>query len=188
MKIKQYFTKNQILTLPNLLSLVRLALIPVLMWVYLGRQDYQLAAIIFIASALTDIVDGFIARKFNMTSDLGKALDPIADKLTQLAILCCLVTRYIYMLVPLCLLAVKEIFSGITSLMSINRTGEVKGAEWHGKLTTVLLFLMIITHIVWYDIPPHFSYLSIGLCVAMMTISLILYAIRHIKPLKKAKK
>lgn len=187
MKFRNYFTKSQVLTVPNLLSMVRLALIPVLIWVYLGLRDYPLAAIIFIVSALTDIVDGFIARKFKMTSDLGKALDPIADKLTQTAILVCLVTRYIYMLIPLCLLLVKEVFSGITSLMSIHKTGEVKGAEWHGKLTTVLLSLMIVTHILWYDIPFAVSCIMIGVCVAMMVLSLVLYAVRHIKPFKKKK-
>ncbi len=187
MKFKSYFTKSQVLTIPNLLSLVRLTLIPILIWVYLGEKNYPLAAGIFIASALTDIVDGFIARRFSMTSDLGKALDPIADKLTQLAILFCLVTRYIHMLIPLCLLLLKEVCSGVASLMSIHKTGEVKGAEWHGKMTTVLLFLMIITHIIWYDIPLYVSYVLIGICVAMMLLSFVLYSLRHLKPLKKDK-
>ena len=185
MKLRPYFTKSQVLTLPNLLSAVRLALIPVLIWVYLGLRDYPLAAIIFILSTLTDIVDGFIARKFNMISDLGKALDPIADKLTQLATLVCLVTRYVYMLIPLGLLLLKEVFSGIISLISINKTGEVRGAEWHGKLTTILISLTIVIHILWYDIPEFASYTSIGVCLASMALSLILYTLRHIKPLRK---
>ena len=187
MKLRPYFTKNQVVTLPNLLSAVRLALIPVLIWVYLGVRDYPLAAIIFIASALTDIADGFIARKFNMTSDLGKALDPIADKLTQLATLICLVTRYVYMLIPLGLLFSKEVFSGIVTLMSINKTGKVQGAEWHGKLTTVLISLMIVTHMLWYDIPTVASYATIAVCIASMLLSLILYTVRHIKTLQKNK-
>ena len=167
--------------------MVRLALIPVLFWVYLGIHDYPLAAIIFVISVLTDIVDGFIARKFKMTSDLGKALDPIADKLTQLSVLICLSTRFVYMLIPICMLLIKEVFSGIASLIAIRKTGAVEGADWHGKLTTGLISLMVVLHIVWYDIPLLASYISIGACIAMMTVSLILYAIRHFRSIKKSK-
>ena len=175
---------GQILTLPNLLSLFRLLLIPVLVLVYLWLQDYPLAAIIFTVSAITDIVDGFIARKFNMTSDFGKALDPFADKLTQLAVLVCLVTRYVYMLIPLCMLFVKEIVSGIVSLRAIKKTGVVKSAEWHGKVTTVTLFLMIVTHIIWYDIPSEASYVSVGICIGVMLMSFVLYSFRHLAALR----
>ena len=184
MKFRSYFTREQILTLPNLLSLIRLLLIPVLVWAYLGLCDYPLAAIIFTVSTLTDIVDGFIARRFNMTSDFGKALDPFADKLTQLAVLFCLVTRFIYMLIPLCLLFVKEIVSGIASLRAIKKTGVVKSAEWHGKVTTVTLFLMIVTHILWYDIPPAASYVSVGICIGVMLMSFVLYSFRHFSALR----
>lgn len=184
MKFRSYFTKEQILTVPNLLSLVRLLLIPVLVFAYLGLRNYPLAAIIFIVSAVTDIVDGFIARHFNMTSDFGKALDPFADKLTQLAVLLCLVTRYIYMLIPLCMLFVKEIVSGIASLRAIKKTGIVKSAEWHGKVTTVVMSLMIVIHILWYDIPPAASYVSVGICIGVMLMSFVLYSFRHLSSLR----
>ena len=82
-------TKNKILTIPNLLSLFRLCLIPVFMWLYCVEKNYLWTGIILIISGLTDTVDGFVARHFNMISDLGKILDPVADKLTQAAMLFC---------------------------------------------------------------------------------------------------
>lgn len=74
--------KDQILTIPNLLSIVRLCLIPLIIWLYCVKKDYTLAVIVILISGATDIVDGFIARHFNMVSDFGKILDPVADKLT----------------------------------------------------------------------------------------------------------
>ena len=86
-------SQSRILTIPNLLSFFRLCLIPVFMWLYCVEKNYLWTGIILILSGLTDTVDGIIARKFNMISDLGKVLDPIADKLTQAAMLFCLLTR-----------------------------------------------------------------------------------------------
>ena len=89
--------RSQIYTIPNMLSLLRLALIPVYCTVYLRAQthtDHFIAATILAVSCLTDLIDGQIARRFQMISTLGKILDPLADKLTQLALLVCLSTKY----------------------------------------------------------------------------------------------
>ena len=81
------FKRDQILTIPNLLSVIRLLMIPVIVWLYCEKQDYIAAAAMIVLSGLTDIADGIIARKFNLVSDLGKILDPVADKLTQAALI-----------------------------------------------------------------------------------------------------
>ena len=101
--------QKKILTIPNLLSLVRLCMIPVIVWLYNGKEDPLWALIVLLLSGATDIIDGIIARRFNMVSDFGKAFDPIADKLTQIAMLFCLVSNFPYMIVPLVILIVKEI-------------------------------------------------------------------------------
>lgn len=74
--------QKKILTIPNILSFFRLCLIPVIIWLYTEKQDYFWTLLVLLLSAVTDIVDGIIARKCNMISDFGKAFDPIADKLT----------------------------------------------------------------------------------------------------------
>ncbi len=178
-------SQSRILTIPNLLSFFRLCLIPVFMWLYCVEKNYLWTGIILILSGLTDTVDGIIARKFNMISDLGKVLDPIADKLTQTAMLFCLLTRFPLMIAPLALMVVKEFFMGVTGLLVIRKTGEVFGADWHGKVNTWLLYAMMILHVFWYNIPDTVSRVLIGICVVMMLISLVLYGRHNLKALKE---
>ena len=178
-------SQSRTLTIPNLLSLFRLCLIPVFMWLYCVEKNYLWTGIVLIISGLTDTVDGIIARKFNMISDLGKVLDPIADKVTQAAMLFCLLTRFPLMIAPLALMVVKEFFMGVTGLMVIQKTGKVFGADWHGKVNTWLLYAMMILHVFWYNIPDTVSKVLIAVCVIMMTISLVLYARHNMKALKE---
>ncbi len=172
---------KKIMTLPNILSLFRLLLIPLFCVAYVARGDYKLAAFVLFVSGLSDVVDGFVARRFNMVSDVGKVLDPIADKLTQLAVLGCLISRFRRMIVPCVLLGAKELSTGIAGLIAVKKTGIVCSAEWHGKLTTVLLYTMMAMHILWHNIPQAASELAIGLCVAVMLLSFVLYSIRNIR-------
>lgn len=101
--------ENRIITIPNILSVCRIIMIPVFIWAYCCRKEYPLAFLILCLSGITDLVDGFIARTFHMVSNLGKALDPLADKLTQGAVLLCLGSRYPQMLFLAGLLVAKEI-------------------------------------------------------------------------------
>lgn len=179
--------KNKILTIPNILSFFRLALIPIFVQAYCGAEQYGLTAALLVISGVTDVLDGFIARHFDMVSDLGKALDPVADKLTQLAMLVCLVTRFPLMLIPLIVLLVKEIASGIMGLVVIRKTGAVHGAVWHGKVTTVLLYLTMVVHVLWYKIPELASDCMIFACVGMMVLSMVLYSLRNVRLIKSAK-
>ena len=176
--------KNKILTVPNVLSFFRLCLIPIIVWLYISKEDYFWTLMVLLLSGLTDVVDGIIARKCNMISDFGKAFDPIADKLTQAAMLCCLVVRFNYMLIPLGMLVIKEVVTGITALISIKKTEQVEGAVWHGKLTTVVLYLMMAVHLVWFNIPTTVSLIMVGVCIGIMIMSFIMYPVRNIKAIK----
>ena len=177
--------RKQIFTIPNLLSFLRLCMIPLIIWLYCAQKNYVLTAVVLVLSGLTDTIDGFIARRFNMVTDLGKALDPIADKLTQASVMFCLLTRFRMMLVPLLLLIFKEVCNGIMSLFVIKKTGKVCGADWHGKVCTWLLYAMMFLHIVWFDIPRQWSPALISICVIMMTVSFALNMVRNYKMLTK---
>lgn len=179
--------KNKIITIPNILSLFRLLLIPVIVWLYVFRQDYLWTTAILALSGITDIIDGIIARKCNMISDFGKAFDPVADKLTQIAMLFCLVSRFQWMLLPLCVLVVKEITAGIMGLMVIRKTGDVFGAVWHGKATTVSLYSMMIIHLLWFNIPGVISGILIGGCTALALLSAFLYTRENVKKLSSGR-
>jgi len=176
--------KNKILTIPNGLSFFRLCLIPVIVWQYVFQHNYCIALYLLALSGLTDIVDGIIARKFHMISDFGKAFDPVADKLTQIAMLFCLMTRFPNMRLPLLFLVIKELFAGITGLMMV-RKGLVLGADWHGKATTVLLYATMLIHLAWVNIGAALSNILVGACTAMILLSGILYGIRNLRALTR---
>ena len=178
-------TRKQLFTIPNLLSLLRLCMIPLIIWLYCTQKNYALTAVVLVLSGLTDMVDGYIARRFNMVTDLGKALDPVADKLTQASVMFCLLSRFRMMLVPLLLLIFKEVCNGVISLVVIKKTGKVCGADWHGKVCTWLLYAMMFVHIVWFDISREWTTALIGICVIMMTLSFALYLVRNYKMLTK---
>lgn len=179
--------KHRIITIPNVLSFFRLLLIPVIIWLYVVRQDPMWTTLVLALSGITDIVDGIIARRCHMISDFGKAFDPVADKLTQIAMLFCLVSRFEGMLLPLTLLVVKEIFAGVTGLLVIRKTGTVLGAVWHGKATTVFLYSLMLVHLLWFNIPTNISGVLIGVCTTMILLSAILYGIRNVSILRKSK-
>lgn len=173
--------QKRILTIPNVLSFFRICLIPVIVWLYCVKEDYLWTTIVLMISGITDVIDGFIARRFGMISDFGKIFDPIADKLTQLVMLCCLVIRFPLMILPLSVLVIKEFFAGITGLLTIKKTNKVMGAVWHGKVTTLSLYGMMLVHLVWYHISDEASHILIGACTAIMLLSAVLYGIRNMK-------
>jgi len=177
--------KNKIVTIPNILSFFRLCLIPVIVWLYCFKQSYFFATLVLLLSGITDIIDGYIARRFHMVSDLGKILDPVADKLTQGVTMLCLTTRFKKMWFPLTLLIIAAVFMGVTGLLAIHKTQAVMSANWHGKANTVGLYIMMLIHLLWFDIPPVVSDILIGICTGMTALSLILYGIQNIKAIRK---
>lgn len=176
--------RQKIFTIPNFLSLVRLLMIPLFVWRYRILGDCYGALAVLVLSGLTDLADGYIARRWNQITDLGKILDPIADKLTQIATMWCLLGRFSHLWLPLALLMVKEIFTGVMSLYAVRKSGRVKGADWHGKICTALLYAIMGLHILWGTIPEALSKLMMVLCMVMMCLSGILYWYRNYKLIK----
>ncbi len=178
------FNKKQILTIPNILSFFRLALVPLIIWVYVGLEDYILAIILVVLSGVTDVVDGSIARKFNMISDFGKMLDPVADKVTQGCLIICLISKYKLMIPLIALFIIKE---GIMLLMGIlvyKKHDSVNSAKWYGKLNTVVLYAVTVLLIMFPAIPEAVANVLIIACGALILFSLVRYALFY-KPLLK---
>ena len=171
----QLFRKGQILTIPNLLSLFRLLLVPVIVYAYLGLKNDTLTVILLAVSALTDVLDGQIARRFHMVSDLGKALDPAADKLTQVCMVLCLAFRYPLMWILLGLCVVRETCMTILGYLTIRKTGAVNGAKWYGKVSTVVLYGTGLALLVFPTMPAWLSTVLILLCMTCVALALVLY-------------
>lgn len=169
------FKREQVLTIPNLLSLLRLLMIPLIIWLYCGQGNGYAAAAGVVLSGLTDVADGFIARKFGMVSDLGKILDPIADKLTQGALIFSLIIRYDWMLWLLILFVVKEVIMGVCGLIVIKKKDVVNSAQWFGKLSTAVLYFVMFLLFVFSGVPESVANGMILLCAAALMLSLVNY-------------
>ena len=181
------FTKKQIFTIPNLLSLFRILLIPIILWLYCGLQEYYWTIVVIAISGLSDMVDGFIARRFNQVSDIGKALDPIADKLTQGTLIICLITRYKLMIGLIIVLAIKEIIMSIFGLIILKRQNAFSSAKWHGKVATAFLYLSLCVLILIPNIPLTIVNIIIVIAMLLVINSLTLYLVYYIKTLLKLK-
>ena len=139
--------KKEIFTIPNLLSLFRLLLIPAYVAIYLNAKDdadYYLAAGILAVSCLTDLIDGKIARHFNMISSLGKVLDPLADKATQFTLIICLAMKYTVLWYLVGFFTLKESFQLIAGGINYKKGRMLKGALISGKICTTILFISLI--------------------------------------------
>lgn len=148
-------------TIPNWLCFIRIALIPVFTALFV-KEQYIAAFITMIVAALTDVFDGKIARKFNMVSNLGKILDPIADKLSQIAIVIILLVKFWdgplkYILF---LFIFKELLMIIGAGILMAKGMRPVAAEVWGKLATVVFYTFMITIIA---IGPNGALLSIDL-------------------------
>ena len=177
-------TRSRALTVPNLLSAFRILLVPVMVWLYCGEGNYPLTAGALLLSGATDVADGYIARRFHMVSDLGKVLDPVADKLTQAAALGCLLTQFQAMWWVLGALVCKETVMAALGVLVIRRTGQVHSAAWHGKLAACVLYGVILIHVVWRQLPAEISALLAAAGSAAILLSLILYTVSHVRRLR----
>lgn len=151
--------KNEILSIPNMLSLFRLVLIPVYVTIYLGAtepSDYFVAAMILAVSCLTDMIDGKIARHFNMITTVGKVLDPLADKLTQLALTICLSMKYPVLRPVLLLFLVKEFFQLFAAIFNYRKGKALSGALLSGKICTTVLFISLIVMVLMPNLNPAY--------------------------------
>lgn len=174
--------KKEILSIPNLLSLFRLFLIPVYILLYLRAirtnciTDFYVTAGILAVSSLTDMIDGKIARRFNMVTTVGKALDPIADKLTQLAVIICLCVKYPVLWLLVMLFVVKESYQLIAMLLFMRKGLMLNGAKLSGKISTTVMFTTMILMV----LLPSLSHTTVAIITAVnclvMLVAFIDYA------------
>ncbi len=170
--------KKEICTIPNLLSLFRLVLIPVYVTIYLhATEDYHywIAGGILAVSCLTDMIDGKIARKFNMISNFGKVLDPLADKLTQLSLIICLSVHRKSLRVMLVLFVVKELFQLFAMIFALRRGQALDGALIIGKICTTVLFISLIIMVLCPWLSEMTTDIITGICCVFLGVSFVEY-------------
>lgn len=193
---------RDITKLPNILTVLRILLIPVFVIAFLWangnieldlkhsdkENGYLIAAAIMILSGLTDMADGLIARKFNMITDLGKVIDPFADKLTQAAVVVCLIFRYndIWILIAalLVLIVIKELLMLVMGVVFLRKGQDLGGARWYGKLATIIFYFQVIVLIGAPVLSDTAAAVMFCIMIAFTLLSFIMY-MREYYRLKK---
>lgn len=171
-------TLQEVFTIPNILSYFRILLIPLFVYWYLSAEtpaQFFRAAVVLGISGLTDTFDGRIARRFNQITELGILLDPVADKLTEGAVVLCLLTRYSRIWLLVALYVLKEGFMAVAGLVMLRRGKKLDGAKWFGKVCTFVFYIVTVLLILWVDIPLSAANGLILLCGGVMAFTLAMY-------------
>ena len=174
--------KKDFFTIPNMLSLFRLLLIPVYVIIYLNADDdvdHYIAGGILAVSCLADLVDGQIARHFNMISNVGKILDPLADKLTQFALIVCLAIKYPVLRLLMILFVVKEIFQLVAGFLTLRKGKMLTGALISGKVSTAVLFVSLIVLVMVPQMDAKYVQIIMWVDTALLAIAFLHYALTY---------
>ena len=160
--------------IPNILSFLRLLMVPLFAVIYFSGLEwkYVLALAVFILAGITDIADGYLARKNGWVTTLGKIIDPLADKLMQVTVLICLLVAEVipWWFAALCIL--KEIMMGIGALVIFRSRKVVVVSAWCGKMAVVIFYIAVILLILF---PQMFDWARLTLCI--VTVAAALFAI-----------
>ncbi|MGO4928517.1 CDP-alcohol phosphatidyltransferase family protein [Fundicoccus sp. Sow4_F4] len=184
---KSPIKKADWLAIPNLLSIVRILLIPLFVYVYLNeslRHNYLWAAFIVMVSGATDYLDGVIARKFDMITDLGKLLDPFADKLTQLAIIICLVFTWPGMVIVIAVFVIKEIALLVCQIVLFRNGKVMDGALWYGKVSTFVFYACALILVAFPNLNQTLANLLMSLTAIGLLLAFILYTRWFVRQLR----
>ena len=179
------FKPSDLKAIPNILCYFRILMVPLFLYIYYNAThpyEYCLAA------GLTDFFDGRIARKYNMITDLGRIIDPVADKLMQFAMLIALIYSVKNMYILIIYLIIKEVTLALAGLIAMNTIKRrLNGAKWYGKVCTAVLYVIMLVLVAFPQLDIHIQDIMLIICAAAITLSFIMYAGLYIKMFKDSK-
>ena len=168
------------MNVPNALSIVRLLLLPVFAYLFLNDLVYWSFAVL-VLSGLTDLLDGIIARRFNQITPLGKILDPLADKVTQVAVVICLALKY-QPIIPLAVICfLKESAQGIGGWLLLRRGVKPQGARWYGKVSTFVFYGVMTAIVVFPDMPEVLRLILVLIVAMLMIFAFVRYFMEYLR-------
>jgi len=190
MKVLTKFSKKDLWTIPNILCYIRFALIPVFVAMYIKahepKQYLQAAAVVF-ASGLTDFFDGYIARHFHMITDLGKLIDPLADKLTQAALIFVLLLKIRWMFLLLILFVIMQLFMVIAGIVMLKKGKKLNGAKWFGKISTTVFYGTMLFLVAIPTLNTTVTNILMLICGAFLLLSFVLYVREYVLMYREVK-
>lgn len=189
MKIAENSLKEN-LTIPNLLSCLRLAVIVPLVK-FIIEENYIWAGIMLLISAVSDMFDGMIARRFNQVTQLGKLLDPIADKLTLIAVVVSLSVTDRAVLWFAAALFAKEMLMLIGGYIMLKKDFRPPASKWYGKTSTVIFYvsvgIIVLVRLILGIISYPLTIVLFSITTAAMMFSLVMYSRYFLDMLRKRK-
>lgn len=160
--------------IPNILSVIRILLIPFFVWQLLAGHPL-VAGILLLASGITDLLDGMLARRYGWISDLGKVLDPVADKLTQITVsIMLLISLRQYWPVFAVLLAKEAVMLVLGSQLLLAGV-KIEGAKWFGKLATGVFYVVMIALLIFPDLPTWAVTLMLAAVLGASLLAALMY-------------
>ena len=172
------------MNVPNSITVFRIFLIPVFIWQFLSG-NLAIAAIIFFVAWVSDVLDGYIARKYNIVTDFGKFFDPLADKLITLTALFLMAyNNYIHFILPIIVL-VKEVALAIGGAFLYKKLHKVEGAKWGGKIATFLFTVAIIFML--FDVTREYGVIIMWIALVVAFVALVEYVVGFMKIVKDKK-
>ena len=182
--------KEDWFTIPNILSYLRILMIPLYVYLYLQAnsvREYYLAAGVLVLSGMTDALDGWLARKLNQITNLGKALDPFADKLTQIAVVGAMSWKKPYILPLLILFVLKELYLLLNNLILMKKNIVMDGAMWFGKLATLIFYLIMFILVICPELPKNQAIFLVSITGTFQILSFVGYSYWFITKYKEEK-
>ena len=162
------------MSIPNIISIVRILLVPVFCVMYFTPGMRLASLVVLIASGLSDLVDGYIARKFNQITDLGKVLDPIADKLFHMSTIFCLCIDGVVGYWLLVIVVAKELFMICGGVILYKKNRAVIASKWYGKLSSSLFFSAFVLSFVPVESDSYKIFIS---CLFAVAVLISIYAL-----------
>lgn len=176
-------SKKEVLSIPNILCYIRFLLVIAFSYFYY-QEKYEYGAAMIILGGITDCLDGQIARRCNMITELGKIIDPLADKAMQLAIVIALCSRYPQMLILFILFLLKEGFQGICCIIGLKKGKRLNGAKWYGKVATAVFYVVTVFLIAFQELPLWIVNSCMLITLLLFVNAFVLYALAFYRLLK----
>lgn len=176
-------SKKEILSIPNILCYIRFLLVIAFSYFYY-QEKYEYGAAMIILGGITDCLDGQIARRCNMITELGKIIDPLADKAMQLAIVIALCSCYPQMLILFILFLLKEGFQGICCIIGLKKGKRLNGAKWYGKVATAVFYVVTVFLIAFQELPLWIVNSCMLITLLLFVNAFVLYAMTFYRLLK----
>lgn len=185
------FKLKDLKAVPNILCYLRILMVPLFFYIYYNATkpyEYYIATAVVMLSGLTDFFDGRIARKYNMITDLGKIIDPVADKLMQFAMLIALTFSIKNMYLLTIYLIIKEVtlaLIGLITMKTIKR--RLDGAKWYGKVCTAVLYVVMLVLVAFPQLDMYIKNVMMIICAAAITLSFVMYTRLYVTMIKDNK-